>query len=314
MKLTRRSVLGGLSTFGLAGCRTAELEPSREATAKAAPAPEARSVTRVVPGTRTMEGAGVRLTRTLGSRALDRLDPFLLLDDIHSQDPRDYQAGFPTHPHRGFETVTYVIEGVIEHGDSLGNRGVLTGGSLQWMTAGKGIVHSEMPKVSGGPLWGLQLWVNLPKRLKMTAPRYQDIARERVPELGKTRVLAGDRDGTKGAVSGIATAPSMLDATVTKGERLVHPLPAGHTAFLYVLSGTALVGPDKRAVNERDLAVLGEGTAVHVTAGDVPARVLLVAAAPIGEPVARRGPFVMNTEDELDQAVDDYRNGRLTSG
>lgn len=276
--------------------------------------PEARSVSRVIAGVPTKEGAGVNLSRTIASEGLRDLDPFLLLDDVHSQDPTDFQAGFPKHPHRGFETVTYVIEGVIEHRDSLRSAGVITAGGLQWMTAGRGVVHSEMPQASGGPLWALQLWINLPKRLKMGPARYQDVAREQVPEHGQTRVLAGEHAGITGVIDGIATAPSMLDVTVGKGDHVVHPVPAGHTAFVYVLSGTALVGPERRAVSERELAVLGEGSSVHVAAGDTPARVLVVAAAPIGEPIARRGPFVMNTDEEVERAWDDHRNGRLLDG
>jgi redox-sensitive bicupin YhaK (pirin superfamily) len=311
--LSRRHFL--TAAAGLAACKATPGElPS---TSTGAPAvTEARSVARLVAGRPTIEGAGVRLTRTIGG-PLSELDPFLLLDDIHSADPRDWQKGFPTHPHRGFETVTIMLDGVVEHEDSLGNRGVLEGGGIQWMTAGHGIIHSEMPQVSGGPLWAMQLWVNLPKRLKMTSPRYQDIAPDRVPTVGggsAARVLAGERDGARGPVGGIVTAPTMLDLTVRPRERFVHTLPESHTAFVYGLSGVALVGPENRPVRERELAVLNEGSQVLVAAGDEPARFLLVAAAPIGEPVARRGPFVMNTEEELDQAVEDYRTGRLVKG
>jgi redox-sensitive bicupin YhaK (pirin superfamily) len=298
--LTRRALLG--AAVPLVACRTG---PSSVAT------PEARTVSRVVSASPSVDGAGVHLSRSLGSRTLPMVDPFLLLDEIRSHDPRDYEAGFPRHPHRGFETVTYMIEGTMEHQDSLGNRGRLTGGSLQWMTAGHGIVHSEMPKQDRGAFWGFQLWVNLPKRFKMTAPRYQDIAPDRVPEVNGTRVLAGERGGVRGPVDGIFVAPTMLDVALGSKETFTHELPASHSAFVYVLSGTALVGSIGTAVSEREIAVLDRG-ATFLARADAPTRFLLVAAAPISEPVARRGPFVMNTEDELDRAFEDYRAGRLT--
>jgi redox-sensitive bicupin YhaK (pirin superfamily) len=272
---------------------------------------------RVVAAQASVDGAGVHLVRSIASRALSALDPFLLLDEIRSHDPADYEPGFPRHPHRGFETVTYMIEGTMEHQDSMGNHGRLVGGSLQWMTAGHGIVHSEMPQQDRGAFWGLQLWVNLPQKLKMKSPRYQDIAPARVPEVGpvRTRVLAGEREGVRGPVDGIYVAPTMLDATLGPNEAFEHELPASHTAFVYVLSGATRVGPEASptAVSERELAVLGPGPLALVRAGAEKARFLLVAAAPIGEPIACRGPFVMNTEEELDQAFADYRSGRLTS-
>lgn len=320
--VSRRKLLGMGAAFPLAiSCKGGSREAGgAEATASSvAPPPvpaEARAVTRIVPATRTMEGAGVRLSRALGSRALSMADPFLMLDEIRSTDPRDYLAGFPEHPHRGFETVTIMMDGVIEHADSIGNRGLLRGGSIQWMTAGHGIIHSEMPQKSGGPFWGLQLWVNLPKRLKLTRPRYQDIAADRVPEVGaqKTRVLAGEHAGAKGPVEGVVVAPTVLDVSIASGETFTHELPVAHTAILYVLSGVALVGPERKAVAEHELAVLDRGAVVFAHASGGTARVLLMAASPIGEPVARRGPFVMNTEDELDRAFADYRSGRLVEG
>jgi len=275
--------------------------------------PEARAVTRVIAASPSVDGAGVHLVRSIGGRGLGMLDPFLLLDEIRSSDPRDYEPGFPRHPHRGFETVTIMLEGAMEHQDSIGNRGRLVGGSVQWMTAGHGILHSEMPKQDRGMFWGLQLWVNLPAKLKLTTPRYQDIVPSRVPEVtGGTRVLAGVHDGAHGPVEGIYVAPTMLDATIAPNTTLTHELPAGHAAFVYVLSGVALVGSEKTAVSEHELAALGPGATAVARAGSDPARILLVAAAPIGEPVARRGPFVMNTEAELDQAFADFRSGHLT--
>jgi redox-sensitive bicupin YhaK (pirin superfamily) len=311
-RLPRRDVLraaGSAASAGLGlsllGCREGRAVAAREA----------RAVARVVSAQASIDGAGVHLARSIASRALPNLDPFLLLDEIRSHDPRDYEAGFPRHPHRGFETVTYMIEGAMEHRDSLGNHGRLVGGSIQWMTAGHGIVHSEMPQQDHGAFWGLQLWVNLPKRLKMTSPRYQDIAPARVPEVGvsRTRVVAGAHGGARGPVEGIFVAPTMLDATLEPRASFEHELPPSHTAFVYVLSGTALVGPgaDPTAVAERELAVLDAGPLALVRSGSERARFLLVAAAPIGEPIARRGPFVMNTEEELDQAFEDYRTGQL---
>lgn len=283
---------------------------------KGAALSEARSVVRVVAASSTVDGAGVRLSRAIGARALSMVDPFLLLDEIRSRDPADYAAGFPRHPHRGFETVTIMLEGAMEHQDSIGNKGRLVGGSVQWMTAGHGIIHSEMPRQDRGTsLWGLQLWVNLPKRLKMTAPRYQDIAPERVPEAGaaRTRVLAGEHAGVKGPVEGIVVAPTLLDVSLTPSAELAHELPSGHSAIVYVLSGVAQIGPERTSVPARSLAILGGGTVLTMRASE-PARALVIAAAPLDEPVARRGPFVMNTEEELDRAWDDYQTGRLLEG
>jgi redox-sensitive bicupin YhaK (pirin superfamily) len=263
----------------------------------------------------TTEGAGVHLRRSLGGRVLPNLDPFLLFDEFHSNDPADYQAGFPTHPHRGFETVTYMLEGAMEHQDSLGNHGHLGPGSAQWMTAGHGILHSEMPQQERGLMWGFQLWVNLPKARKLVVPRYQDLAPSRIPEVehdgAHVRLVAGELAGRTGPVNGIVTAPTMLDVKLAKGERFTHRLPGGHTAFAYVLEGGIQVGRSRRPVGPSELAVLGKGEIASFEAPEG-GRFLLVAAAPIGEPIARYGPFVMNTDQEIKQAVADYRSGRLT--
>ncbi len=302
MALTRRRVLLGLAAAPVLGC------------ARGASLGGAREVARLLPPLESVDGAGVRLGRIIGQPALSDVDPFLLLDEIRSDRREDFEKGFPTHPHRGFETVTVMLAGAMEHRDSVGNHGRLTGGSVQWMTAGRGIVHSEMPRQPEGLLWGLQLWVNLPRRLKWTSPRYQDLAPERVPEVAvsgqKTRVLAGRAGGVSGPVEGIAVAPTLLDATVGEG-RWEHPLPQGHAAFVYVLAGTALLGGEARAVTAGTVAVLGSGDAVVARAASGTARLLVAAALPVREPVARRGPFVMNTEAELDQAFEDYRLGRL---
>lgn len=282
-----------------------------------APTVRGRDVTTRIDATRTVDGAGVRLRRSLGSRALPMLDPFLLLDEIHSDRPEDYLAGFPTHPHRGFETVTYMLAGAMEHKDSLGNHGHLGPGSTQWMTAGRGIVHSEMPKPEGGPLWGFQLWVNLPRKDKLVAPRYQDLAPERIVETtvddASVRLVAGQARGLRGPVEGIVTAPHMLDVTLPARAGFTHPLPATHNAFVYVLQGVAELGPARTRASEGQLAVLGPGDAA-MARSEGGARLLLLAAQPIGEPVARSGPFVMNTDDELRQAWEDYKAGRLVQG
>ncbi|MFZ5475145.1 MAG: pirin family protein [Myxococcota bacterium] len=290
---SRRSVLAGLTGLAV-GCWRPR---------------DPRTVAQIVPVTPTKDGAGVRLRRAIGSNALSMLDPFLLLDEFRSDDPDDYLAGFPDHPHRGFETVTVMLKGAMEHRDSVGNRGQLGPGSVQWMTAGRGIVHSEMPKQRDGVMWGFQLWVNLPARLKMTAPRYQDIG-----EVGETaiadarvRVLAGRVGGVAGPVDGVVVEPVLLD--VTTGRFYTEDVPAGHAAFLYVAEGEAVVGEARVAAG--NVAVLGPGRSIDV-GGD--ARFLLAAAAPIGEPVARRGPFVMNTDAEIRQAYADYRSGRLVGG
>ncbi|HYL34218.1 MAG TPA: pirin family protein [Stellaceae bacterium] len=267
---------------------------------------------KLVRGIPANDGAGVKLTRVIGSPALDSLDPFLLLDEIRSADGADYIGGFPEHPHRGFETVTYVLAGRMRHGDNKGNSGLLTPGSVQWMTAGRGIVHSEMPEQQDGLMWGFQLWVNLPATHKMMAPRYQDIEPGRIPEAvlvggAKIRVLAGVFNDVKGPVADIVTDPLLLDVTLTgSGEALV-PLPATHNSFAYVFDGTATVGAPATAVARGQIAVLGTGNAVRLAGG--PGRVLLAAGKPLNEPVARYGPFVMNTPNEIRQAIADYQSG-----
>jgi hypothetical protein len=265
-------------------------------------------------GQPTSDGAGVRLTRIVGQEALPDLDPFLLLDEFGSDDPKAYVAGFPEHPHRGFETVTYMLAGRMRHRDNQGNSGLLTAGSVQWMTAGRGIVHSEMPEQEEGLMQGFQLWVNLPASDKMTAPRYQDIAPERIPtvafEGGTVRVLAGRYGDTEGPVSGISVDPVYLDVTLDPGASFHTALAAGHTAFLYVFEGALVAGDEPSQHVERgELAVLGSGDAVAARAGASGARFILVAGRPLGEPVARYGPIVMNTRAELQRAFDDLRNG-----
>jgi len=325
MPLTRRQALASTASLALAGCRegpsSSQASPSQPLTTPPiTPAGGERDVQRIVTAQRTADGAGVRLNRALGGGALSMFDPFLLLDEFQSDDPNDYLAGFPDHPHRGFETVTYMIRGAMEHKDSVGNRGRLGPGSAQWMTAGRGIVHSEMPKQERGLMWGFQLWVNLPRARKMIPPRYQDIPPDRIPELSRegatVRVVAGALDGTAGPVTGIDVDPLFLDVTVTSGVVFQTPVAAGHNAFAYVTDGAVRIGPGRTEVRRGQLAALTRtGTRFTATCDSTAGgRVLLLAGRPLGEPVARRGPFVMSTEDELRQAYEDYRSGRLASG
>jgi redox-sensitive bicupin YhaK (pirin superfamily) len=279
-----------------------------------------RPVTKVVRGQRSSDGAGVRLTRVIGGRALPDLDPFLLFDEFGSEEASDYIGGFPDHPHRGFETVTYMLAGRMRHGDNQGNTGLLGPGSVQWMTAGRGIVHSEMPEQEEGLMRGFQLWVNLPAKDKMGPPRYQEFPPAEIPRVERpdgvtVRVVAGEAAGAHGAVHGIATEPLYLDVALAARAQFLQPVPADSTAFVYVFEGEAEVGAGAagagRAVGAGELAVLGEGDAVAMDAGTSPARLLLLAARPLREPVARYGPFVMNTREEIHQAFRDYQEGRF---
>ncbi|MBI5636744.1 MAG: pirin family protein [Nitrospinae bacterium] len=275
-----------------------------------------RTVDKVIRGKRVTDGAGVQLVRSLGTEGLEQLDPFLMLDEFRSDTPGDYIAGFPDHPHRGFETVTYMLAGLMEHADNHGNRGVLRGGGgVQWMTAGRGIIHSEMPKQKDGLIWGFQLWVNLPAADKMMPPRYQNIEPEDVPLVKRAdgalvRVIAGEADGATGPVRGVVTAPLYLDVTLPPGGVYEHGLPDTHSAFAYLFQGSAKMGGT--AVQQTALAALGDdGDGVRITAGPEGARFLLLAAKKLNEPVARYGPFVMNTQKELKQAFEDYRSGNF---
>lgn len=272
-----------------------------------------RHITRRVRGTDTSDGAGVKLKRIIGQPALDMLDPFLLLDEFRSDQAGDYIAGFPEHPHRGFETVTYMLAGHMQHQDNHGNRGDLSPGSVQWMTAGCGILHSEMPQQENGLMWGFQLWVNLPAKDKMTAPRYQDIAPERIPVVHpavgvEVKVIAGELAGATGPVEGIATAPLYLDVSLQPGAELSLEMPVGHHGFAYVFEGeSVLVGGER--LQRSELGVLSEGDRLQLAVGDKPSRLLVVAGKPLKESVARYGPFVMNTQAEIHQAIADFRAG-----
>ncbi len=278
---------------------------------------QVRNVQRIVRGRPTSDGAGVRLNRLIGTPELPRIDPFLMLDEFRSDSADDYIAGFPNHPHRGFETVTYMLAGRMRHGDNQGNSGLLTAGSVQWMTAGRGIVHSEMPEQEDGLMWGFQLWVNLPARDKMTAPRYQDIAPEKIPVLHPTegvavKLVAGTVGEVSGPVQAVATEPMFLDIRLAPGTRWSIAVPRGHQGFVYAVEGGFELGAPARALQRGDLGVLGDGEQVLLNAdADAPAHLLLVAGKPLNEPVAHYGPFVMNTEAELHQAIRDYQAGRF---
>jgi redox-sensitive bicupin YhaK (pirin superfamily) len=280
-----------------------------------------RPVARVVRGMPASDGAGVRLTRVIGQPQLPDLDPFLLLDEFRSDQPSDYIGGFPEHPHRGFETVTYMLAGRMRHGDNRGNVGLLRPGSVQWMTAGRGIVHSEMPEQENGLLWGFQLWVNLKASEKMTEPRYQDIEPQAIPVVDRAdgvqvRVIAGRFGDAQGPVAAATVDPTYLDIALPAGQSLQHALPRDQVAFAYVFDGAVRIGEhsgsDAGLVYRGDLAVLGAGDSVTLSNESAKAsRLLLIAGRPLKEPIVRYGPFVMNTQAQLRQAIEDYRSGQF---
>ena len=280
-----------------------------------APTHTARRLVWTGAGMPASDGAGVKLKRIIGQPALPDLDPFLMLDAFGSDDPTAYIAGFPSHPHRGFETVTYMLAGRMRHKDNAGNEGLLGPGSVQWMTAGRGIVHSEMPEQDSGLMQGFQLWVNLPAKDKMTAPRYQDIAASQVPEVrleggAIAKVLAGEIAGVHGPVDPGATQPIFLDLRLPAGSATTVPLPEGHNAFVYVFEGAAEVGEAAERLADGRIGVLSTGSQVRL-ASAAGGRLILVAGKPLREPVAKHGPFVMNTRAELAQAFEDYQAGRF---
>jgi redox-sensitive bicupin YhaK (pirin superfamily) len=275
-----------------------------------------RRVERLVAGQATRDGAGVRLTRVLSQPLQQRLDPFLMLDAFGSDQPGDYIAGFPDHPHRGFETVTYMIAGRMRHRDSAGHEGLLTNGGVQWMTAGRGVIHSELPEQEEGLMEGFQLWLNLPARDKMVPAWYRDFPAAEIPEVARdgvsVRVIAGHSLGVAGAMQREHTEPLYLDLHFDPGARFEQPLPSGHNAFVYVYRGALDIAGT--AVPVQRMAVLANtpgSDGVVLVAGDVPVRALLIAGRPLNEPIAQYGPFVMNTRAELMQAVEDYQAGRL---
>jgi hypothetical protein len=276
-----------------------------------------RAVVQTLRGQPASDGAGVKLTRVIGQPRLPDLDPFLLLDEFGTDKPEDYIAGFPEHPHRGFETVTYMLDGRMRHKDNHGNEGVLEPGAVQWMTAGRGIVHSEMPEQSEGRMRGFQLWMNLPARDKMTDPNYQEFGGASLPVVERpgvsVKVIAGSFDGATGPVHQPATDPVYMDIQLDAGVDFSLPLPVGHAAFVYVYEGGVSVGVSREAatIHAQELAVLGDGSEVRLQGREARSRAILVAGRPLREPVARYGPFVMNTREELHQAFADFQAGKF---
>lgn len=279
-----------------------------------------REVERLVAGMATSDGAGVKLTRVLTQPLQRRLDPFLMLDAFGSDSADDYIAGFPEHPHRGFETITYMLEGCMRHRDSAGHEGLLQSGGVQWMTAGRGVIHAEMPEQEAGRMEGFQLWLNLAGKDKLCAPWYQDFPAEAIPalqtETGATvRVIAGHSHGVAGAMTREVTEPLYLDVQLTPGSRFEQAIPPGHNAFLYVYRGEVAVGETRERVAERRMAILANDPAadgVRLTAcGD--ARLILIAGRPLNEPIVQYGPFVMNTREQIEQALADYRDDKFAT-
>jgi quercetin 2,3-dioxygenase len=281
-----------------------------------------RTLQRIIASVATSDGAGVKLRRSIGAGGAVRVDPFLMLDEFYSDNPDDYLAGFPSHPHRGFETVTYMLDGHMQHKDHLGNVGDIGPGGVQWMTAGRGIIHSEMPQQSEGRMRGFQLWINLPAAEKMRPGDYRDIPAEQVTQAsfsgGMLRVIAGrvrlDEHDITGPINADAAAmrtdPLFVDIHLDPGRELELPLPSGHNAFVYLYEGAALI--EDEALPHRTAGVLGEGEVMRLRAGEAGARALLLAGRPLNEPVVQYGPFVMNSREEVEQAMRDYQQGRLT--
>lgn len=279
-----------------------------------------RTVSRSVKGMPHSDGDGVRMTRVIASRELDMIDPFLLLDEFRSDQPDDYIGGFPDHPHRGFETVTYMLAGHMRHKDNHGHEGVISPGGIQWMRAGSGIIHSEMPEQEDGLMWGFQLWINLPKTEKMATPEYQEFTHESIPveshiEGVKVHVIAGiTSGGTTGPVKNIPTEPLYLDIEFEQGAALQQPITEDANAFVYVYEGSAeVVAPEHppTELQKNTLGILNTGDGIHIRAISPCTRAILLAALPLNEPVAWGGPFVMNTREEVQQAFQDYHNGNF---
>jgi len=292
-----------------------------------------RTIRKVIASKPTIEGAGVHLKRAFGFHEVPAFDPFLLLDDFRSNNPQDYIKGFPWHPHRGIETITYILRGNVEHGDSMGNNGVIGSGDIQWMTAGSGIIHQEMPKADeNGYNWGFQLWANLPRSHKMMVPRYRDVKSGQIPVIASAggatvKIVCGEVHGTKGPVRDIVIDPEYLDVTVPAKKEFIHPTKPGHTVFAYVIEGKGYFCEEKNPFNyeveganyfdmQRNpflanghLALFDDGEQIVVSTEDEPVRFLLISGKPIGEPVAWYGPIVMNTQGELKIAIEEYNNG-----
>ncbi|MFX1484750.1 MAG: pirin family protein [Promethearchaeota archaeon] len=277
--------------------------------------PEIRGIKTVFKNKPVIEGAGVLLKRVFGYHEKELMDPFLLLDHFGSDNPEDYLKGFPWHPHRGIETITYMIEGRVEHEDSMGNKGAIDSGDIQWMTAGSGIIHQEMPQRSEGMMMGFQLWANLPSSNKMMHPRYRGIKSSEIPEIVKeggarVRIICGRLDGTCGPVTDIVTDPEYMDVIVPAGNEFTHSVKKGHTVFVYVFQGSGYFDRERKKLIESDYLVLfDDGDEIVVKAGEEDLRFLLVSGMPIGEPIAWYGPIVMNNREELDLAFREYREG-----
>ncbi len=275
---------------------------------------KARRIERSVRGMRTSDGAGVKLTRVIGTPLLRRVDPFLMLDEFGSDEPTDYLAGFPDHPHRGFETITYMIAGRFRHKDNKGHEGLLETGGAQWMTAGRGIVHSEMPEQKEGRVAGFQLWLNLPAKDKMCEPTYKDVQAGDIPKAtfaggAEARVLAGKVGDVTGPIRGRATEPLYVDVVLPAGTSAVIPVPAGHEGFVYPFEGDVFI--EDKKLDRGELGLLTQGDTLTISAGKAAARALVVAGKPLGEPVVQYGPFVMNTPEELEQAIADFQSGKF---
>jgi len=283
-----------------------------------------RTLQRAIAAIPTSDGAGVKLRRSLGQSPYARLDPFLMLDHFSTENPDDYIAGFPAHPHRGFETVTYMLDGHMRHEDHLGHTGELKGGGVQWMTAGRGIIHSEMPQQDRGRMRGFQLWINLPAKEKMKPAGYRDIQPDEIPVValadgGQVKVIAGtlqlDGRSVAGPIVGLTTDPLYLDVELPTGTSFIHPIAKGHHAFVYPFEGTVEVGPPGAAkrLPTHSAGILTDGDAVTLTGGPDGGRMILLAGRPLLEPIVQYGPFVMNTREEVEQAIRDYQNGILTA-
>ncbi|MDH3532042.1 MAG: pirin family protein [Gammaproteobacteria bacterium] len=278
-----------------------------------------RGVTRITSGIPATDGAGVRMTRLIGTEQLDNVDPFLLLDSFRTDNPDDYIAGFPAHPHRGFETVTYMFAGLMRHKDSVGNEGVIETGGVQWMTAGRGIVHSEMPEQKEGLMWGTQLWVNLPAAEKMSAPAYQEFDAGQLPReqrdngVAVVAIAGATSQGTVGAVKGRPTEPIYFDVRIPERARYAEAVPASHSGFIFVVEGAVVVDTEGESttVDSGQLAILGNGDTLQLSGAAHANRILLIAGRSLNEPIARGGPFVMNTRDEIRQAFNDYQSGNF---
>jgi quercetin 2,3-dioxygenase len=275
-----------------------------------------RPIKKIIKSKPTLEGAGVHLNRVFGYHEVPQFDPFLLLDDFRSDDPKKYLQGFPWHPHRGIETITYVLEGAVEHGDSMGNKGIIENGDVQWMTAGSGIIHQEMPKGnSEGKMYGFQLWANLPASHKMMSPRYQEIKSKEIPELKldgevKIKVISGTFNGVTGPVKDIVISPEYLDISLADHTSYFHQTKDDHTVFVYVIGGRAYFSDDRKTpVENNSLVLLDKGDRVTIMTEHEPARLLLISGKPLGEPIAWGGPIVMNTQEELQKAFEEYHNG-----